>query len=345
MLHLKVGKRHAQKAKEMLAKAGMLAVGISVQHRSSYVYFPLSNIDVGKIKKVVERCGASVVRVKAAGRRPCYREELGRRLGSETVKNAGTGFDLLGNIAIIDPRRLTIGKQKALAGFILETNRAIKTVLAKGGPVEGVYRTRSVRYVAGERAFISRYKENGCTFEFDVRKAFFSGRLAYERARVARLARRDRNVVVMFAGIGPFAVEIAKQNRRASIVAIELNRYAADRMRKCIELNKTPNVKPILCDVRKAVEKYPDFADRIVMPLPKTSTRFLDEAHKIGRHGCVVHLYSFVRRGGLEGLIRVIKEHARLHSYRAKVLFARTVRDYSAEEIEIVVDYKMEKLP
>ncbi len=343
-MHLKVSKAKAQTAKEMLSKYGMLGRGISVQHRGSYVYFPLFNIDRRNIKKVLEACSASTVEMGAKpGKTRDYTGELKRALGEDALHSVDTGYDHLGNIAVIDPTGMTRAQEKILARHIIGSNRTITTVLAKGGPVEGIYRVRKVRYVFGKRTSIARYREHGCTYDFDVRKTFFSARLAYERARIAELAKQDKHVVVMFAGIGPFAIQIAKRNKSAKIVAIELNRYACRQMREEIRLNKTPNVVPVQGNVKKMRGKYDNFADRIVMPLPKTSTSFLDEACEMARNGCVVHLYSFINLDALQLLIDGIKDHAKHNSYSVKVLFTRTVRNYSAKEIEIVVDYKISK--
>lgn len=344
-MHIRVGKAEAETAKRMLSKYGMLGRGISVQHRSSYVYFPVSNIDRRNIKKVLESCRASTVDIAPRPGRPAdYREGLREALGGPAA-GFDTGYDRLGNIAVIDPKGMTGAQERALARHIVDGNRTITTVLAKDGPVEGRYRTRKVRYVAGKRTFEARCREHGCTFEFDVRKTFFSARLAFERARVAELARHDRHVIVMFAGIGPFAIQIAKRNRSAEVVAIELNRYACGQMKREMELNRTPNVVPVQGDVKRIGPRYDNFADRIVMPLPKTSIRFLDDAYAMAGNGCVVHLYAFVRLDGLDGLIGRIREHAKRNSYSVRVLFTRTVRNYSAREMEAVVDYRIGKRP
>ncbi len=344
-MHLKVSRAEAEAAKRMLSKFGMLGKGISVQHRGSYVYFPLSNIDRRKVKKVLEACGASISEMAPRpGKTRDYKGGLESALGADVAHSVDTGYDHLGNIAVIDPDGMTKAQEKVLAKHILAANGAITTVLAKGGPVEGVYRVRKVRHVLGKRTFEARYREHGCVYDFDVRKTFFSARLAYERARIAELARHDRHIIVMFAGIGPFAIQIAKRNWAAKVIAIELNRYACRQMDEEIRLNRTTNVMPVQGDVKKMGGRYDGFADRIVMPLPKTSTRFLDEAFAMARDGCVVHFYSFIKMGGLPQLIGEIREHARLNSCSVKVLFTRTVRNYSAREIEVVVDYRINRI-
>jgi tRNA (guanine37-N1)-methyltransferase len=316
-----------------------------VQHRNGYVYFPISNIDTGKVKKLLEVHRASLKDMAGKrGGRVDYAGMLESAVGSKAVGSADTGYDSLGNIAVIDRKGMTAAGAKGLASCIMAANRSITTVLSKDGPVEGVYRTRRLRYVAGKRTFAALYRENSCAFEFDARRTFFSGRLAYERSRVAALARRDRAIMVMFAGVGPFAIEMAKANPRARVVAIELNPYAGRQLARNALLNKTGNVVAVTGDVKKLWKRYENFADRIVMPLPMSSTDFLDEAHRVARDGCTVHIYSFVAMDkGIEHLIGTIREHARANRYSVRVLFKRTVRNYSAREIEAVVDYRIAK--
>lgn len=342
MLHLKVDRRHAESARQMLSRHGMLESSSLVQHRSSYVYIPVCNIDTRTIKKVLEANHATLeeLRARSSGRVD-YPKLLSSRIG-DAAASYDTGYDALGNIALIDgklPRKEAL----SLASCIMLANRNIATVLSKG-PVKGTYRTRSLKHVSGKRTFIALYRENSCTFRFDVRKTFFSCRLSYERARIARLARHDKNVMVMFAGIGPFAIEIAKGNPKARVVAVELNPYAYRSMQENAGLNRTPNVEPVLADVRSISRRYRNFADRIVMPLPASSTEFLDDALSIARDGCTIHLYSFVEMdGGTERLVKRVREHAKRNSCSIRVLFRRTARNYSAKEIEAVVDYRVRK--
>jgi tRNA G37 N-methylase Trm5 len=46
---------------------------------------------------------------------------------------------------------------------------------------------------------------------------------------------------------------------------------------------------------------------------------------------------------GTGKLIKLIREHAKRNSYSVRVAFKRTVRNYSAREIEVVIDYRISK--
>lgn len=267
-----------------------------------------------------------------------YKALIKGYLGDDSVSS----YDLLGNIAIIDIPKLVKKKELALAKALMEEHRNVLTVLTKVGPVNGVYRTRKLRHIAGEKNFIAEYRENNCTFRFDTRKSFFSTRLSYERSRILALSGGWENVMVMFAGIGPFAIEIAKANRKANVVGIELNPAAYRDMVSNIKLNKVSNVVPELGDVKKFSKRYGDFADRIIMPLPMSSMKFVGVALKMAKPRCTIHLYVLDKLA--TNASRSIKRFTALASksgYSTRVSLIRIARPYSAKDAEFVIDFKI----
>ena len=146
-------------------------------------------------------------------------------LTKKELSKLARGYDQLGDIVIIEFDG-SKGKEKEIAQILMDSNRSIKTVLAKAGAISGKYRVRKLRYVAGKKNFIATYVENGCRFRFDTRKVFFSNRLSYERSRIIKLVKDRERIMVMFAGIGPFAIEIAKAKRHTKI-----SRHRAEQVR------------------------------------------------------------------------------------------------------------------
>ncbi|MGB9732823.1 MAG: class I SAM-dependent methyltransferase [Candidatus Micrarchaeia archaeon] len=327
-----VNKRNAEKAKKYLLKQRLLNKGYKVFSRKSFIYFPI--LDGAENNEGIKRFGAiGEAKFEKSVARIDYKAELERILGEGV---ASKGYDLLGNIAIIDAEPKVA---KKIGKLILSLNKNVETVLRKKSAVKGRYRKREYAYVLGKRNYVAHYKENGSIFEFDVRKVFFSPRLAYERQRIASLVRENEHVMVMFAGVGPFAIEIAKKAPTAKVVAIELNRYAYKYMLKNIELNKVKNVEAVLGDVKTLSKKYKGFADRIVMPLPKESYHFLDSAYLVAKKKAIVHYYTFVDRGNTSEAEEKIKKFFKKYGTRIEILDKRMVRPYSAHEIEMVVDF------
>ncbi len=341
MKYLEVRKKDAEAKKAKMLKHNAFNKKGRALHSPSYVYFPIG-ISEARIKKLFRGMKIVSKKAKEEKRDATYRDKLKRILSKKEYEEATKGYDLLGNIAIIDVSQKLRKKERDIAELIMETHKQIGTVVAKAGPVSGKYRRREYRHVAGKKTFIAKYSENGCRFEFDIRKSFFSNRLSYERNRLAALVRSKETVIVMFAGIGPFAIEIAKAHPDSRVVAIELNKDAFVAMKKNIELNKVKNVVPLLGDVRKVALKYRKKADRIVMPLPKEGYKFLDSAFVAAKKNAIVHFYYF---GGNESALNkahdLIMANGITNKRQVRIISKRVVRPYSPKEIEIVEDFKI----
>ena len=269
-----------------------------------------------------------------------YRELLKKGLKDE-YDSAVRGYDVLGSIAIIGEQ----GRNgRIIAETVMKVNKNVKTVVSKAGAVKGRYRKREFEFVAGERNFVADYKENGCTFRFDIRKTFFSPRLSFERKRITELSKDNEHVIVMFAGIGPFAIEIAKKNKGSEIIAVELNKDSYRYMLDNIKINKTANVEPVLGDAKSVVEGMADWADRIIMPLPMSANKFLGSAVIAARNGCVIHYYSFGDSADpFSESGKMARELAKSMGFTARVVGRRVVRPYSKNISEIVIDIRIGK--
>ncbi|HVA82928.1 MAG TPA: class I SAM-dependent methyltransferase family protein [Candidatus Aquilonibacter sp.] len=343
MLGLKVHKKDAETAKRYLVKKALLDNQLIVFGSNSFIYLPIKGEISAKKRASVEKVtGGKLVSSKfeKAGPKGKYRELLQKKLG-KSYDDVTKSYDIIGNIALIDAK----GKPAvAMAKAIMQTNKNVLTVISKGGAVSGKYRVRKYTHILGKRNFIADYRENGIELRFDIRKTFFSSRLAFDRLRIARMVKPKENVIVMFAGMGPFAIAIGKMHRDANIVGIELNRDACSYMKQNIALNKTPNVVAELGDVKKVAQKYEGFADRVIMPLPKNSYDFLDSVLKVAKKRCIVHYYAFGdRKTGFKDELKRVKEFFAGRDARIKLLDSRVVRQYSPKEIEIVLDIQLNK--
>jgi tRNA (guanine37-N1)-methyltransferase len=336
MLGIKVKKENAERLRRILNERGWLSKEYKIFGGNLYIYFPLTAPPDVKHAGALRALGAETV---SRSFTPLKREksypELMQKIW-DAAPDAVRGYEALGGIAIVDAPP-SVAKKAAAA--ILRTNSSIRTVLRKAGAVKGRFRIRKFHYVAGKKDYVASYKENGCEFRFDIRTSFFSTRLAFERKRVAGLVKEGENVMVMFSGVGPFAIEIAKAHPGCRVVGIELNKAAHKAALANKKLNRTENVTLVQGDVKKLAPEYEGFADRIVMPLPKGASRFLGEALLVAKDRCVVHYYTFCRADREEETVRKIGEFVESRGRRFKVLAKRLVRPYSSTEIEIVVDF------
>ena len=340
MIGIKVRRINAEKARKYLTKHTLLDNKHKVMSRNSFIYFPVRNMNNNTSTFLQDKLGGKIVRITfdTQNDMKSYKTLLKKALGDD-YENAPRGFESIGNIAIIDSNAKIA---KKIGSVIMEMNKNISTVIRKEGAVKGRYRKRKYKHVIGKRRFVTEYKENGATMKFDIRDTFFSTRLSFERSRIAALSKGKENVVVMFAGVGPFAIELALKNKEANVVGIEINRKAARYMKENIELNKTKNVVAVSGDVKKVAKNYPDFADRIIMPLPKDAGSFLDSVVIMAKKKCIVHYYAFVDiDGGVEDLVEKLKAFFSSRKMRFEVIMWRTVRPYSPKTIEIVIDFKV----
>lgn len=340
MIGIRAEKKDAEATRAYLKAHKLIDKQHKVVGRSLFIYFPVTDID-DKAERELERLGARRVEMRfgKAESKKSYRQSLLRELGSVSYNRITKSYDIIGDTAVVNAGR---DSAKKLAKVIMEINGNVKRVVRKSGAVSGIYRTRSFSHVAGKHGYVVRYIENGIIITLDIRRSFFSPRLAYERKRVSKAARDHENIVVMFAGVGPFALLLAKEHSNSGVVAMELNKDACMYMRQNISLNKLSNVIPVQGDVRKCSRKYKGFADRIVMPLPKDSYSFLGSALEMAKKRCVIHYYAFGEAEDPYSAHKLkIKRFFAGRKRSVEFLAERTVRSYSPKEVEVAIDFRI----
>ncbi|MBI5037016.1 class I SAM-dependent methyltransferase family protein, partial [Candidatus Micrarchaeota archaeon] len=338
MLALKVGKESAEKAKQWLRSKAILAPETGAERDSLHVYFPA-------LKKLKAPFHAEWVEKKftPTRRSKTLREALKGKLSPEQMEKLVSAFDVLGSIAIIEVPAELESKEKTIASALMESHPHVRTVLKKASAMEGEFRIREVKWVAGEKNYVANYRENNCLMVFDVRKTYFSTRLGFERQRVAGKVRPKENVLALFAGAGPYALVIAKKQPSCRVKAVELNPDAFKWMAKNIELNKLKNVEAIQGDVRVVLKKMRRWADRVTMPLPHTGEDFLDSVIGATKTGGVIHFYTF--GGDKEGVYKralgFVRSACKRNKVRFRVLEKRVVRPYAPYVFQVVVDFRI----
>lgn len=262
---------------------------------------------------------------------------LREKLSEEELKFLRRSFEIIGNVAIIEIPEELMEKKKLIVEAMIQRHKGVKTILRKVGEVDGIYRVARYEKIYGEDTETIS-KEHGCRFIVDPTKVYFSSRLSTERERIARLVKSGERVLVMFAGVGPFAIVIAKLSKPKEVVGVELNSIAVEYFRKNVKLNKVENVVVIDGDVAEIVPKLDGKFDRVLMPAPHSAESFVHLLKGKVKKGGFVHYYTFESEN-LEGqLIKKVEEIFMKNGMLVKAVFMRRCGSFAPYVNRYVVD-------
>ena len=267
------------------------------------------------------------------------RQILKKKLTGSELELVPRSYDVVGSVAVLlIPDELEV-KEDIIAGALLKVHGNVKTVVKRIGPVGGTYRTRQIEVLAGEGNTETSYREHGCDYQLDLRDVFFTPRLATERLRIAQLARNEETVFDMFAGVGPFAILIAKK-KGCKVHALDLNPHAYEYLKKNIRVNKVVGmVNPILGDARDAPQLVPK-VDRIVMNLPHGALNFVKPAL-----GCIdegtIHYHCFSPEDEFDESVNELRGLVKKEKRKFELLEIRRIRQIAPREWNIGIDFSV----
>lgn len=241
-------------------------------------------------------------------------------------------YEVIGDIAVINDLA-EVERDEAVEG-ILYHHPSIKTILLKDEGLSGEFRVGEYEKLYGEETE-TVHTEHGCRYKVDPTKVYFSERFATERERVISQIEDGEKVLVMFAGVGPFAIMAARNANPEKVVAIEKNPEGAEYLKQNIKLNKVEDiVEGIQGDVSEVVPESGKF-DRIIMPLPESSNEFLDLAFKHINNNGVIHYYRFLENDNWEPLIDEIKKTEEITGRECRII-DKIICGHRAPEIDRV---------
>jgi tRNA (guanine37-N1)-methyltransferase len=257
-------------------------------------------------------------------------------------------FNILGNVAVVNfSDTTTIAEKKKFAQEILDKNNFIKTVLEKSGKFHGRLRKMETKHIAGEKNKEVLYKENNCSFRFNIDRTYFSPRLSNERKEIADLIKKDSEVLVMFAGVAPFSIVIAKNSRPKRVYSNEINKEANKYAELNAEINGVKNriefvngdIKKVALKLKKENKKF----DFIVMPRPNLRESFLEQAFMLSKKGTKVYYYDFCKVDETDLIVEKIKKQAEKFKRQVKVLKVKSAGETAPYKIRIRVDFTVLK--
>lgn len=214
-------------------------------------------------------------------------------------------YEVVGDIAVVS--ELTVDKNEAIEG-ILDHHPHVETILLKKGGLKGEFRVGDYEKLHGEETE-TVHREFGIDLKVDPTEAYFSERFSTERDRVVSQIEEGEEVLVMFAGVGPFAVMAGRNAQPEKVVAVEKNPKAYEYMKDNIRRNNLEDRVKAFCGDVKDIE-YRHRFDRIVMPLPGSADEFLDLAMKMIEDEGTIHYYRFQEEGDWGAIEDEIREAA-----------------------------------
>jgi tRNA (guanine37-N1)-methyltransferase len=255
-------------------------------------------------------------------------------------------FNVLGNIAVVnfsDGTKLL--DKKKFAEEIMKNNNIIKTVLEKSGRFSGRLRKMETKHLAGEKNKEVLYKENNCSFRFNIDTTYFSPRLSNERKEVSSFIKKDSSVLVMFAGVAPFSIVVARNSNPKEVYSNEINREANKYAELNAELNGVKNkLKFVNGDIKRVALKLKDQNkkfDFILMPRPNLKESFLEQAFMLSKKGTKIYYYDFCKVDETNEIVDKIKNQAKIFNKKVKILNVKSAGETAPYKIRVRVDFEV----
>lgn len=272
------------------------------------------------------------------------------RLSEEKLKLVPRSYDIIGSrekaVAIVEIQKSLGPIEKEIAESIMKLNKNVKSVLKKASSRKGELRLRDYELILGDENTEVIHKENGYILKLDPQKVYFSPREGTERMKIASQVKPGEKVMVMFSGICPFAISIAKfQQDVNKIYAVEINKVAHEYAIENVRINKVAHkVVLILGDVREKCKEYYGTFDRVIMPLPLGGENFLDIAINCLKKEGIIHFYTWGDEKDLfSNGIKIIEEECKKAGAEYEITEKRKVLPYKPRTFKVCITFKVRK--
>lgn len=342
---IKVLKEKGEEVRKLLIKLNLILPEASVAREGGYLIIPVKEEAVERLKELKTICSElEVVEAyfKHVQRKPrSLIEALEGLLPPSKLASLPSSFDIVGDIVVVEIPPELEGYEGLVAEGIMKLYPRVKAVYGKAGPVGGKHRVRDLKLIGGLDEYVTVHKEHGCIFKVDVKEAYFSPRLLTERMRIVKQVDKDEVVVDLFAGVGPFAIQIAKY-KGAKVYAVDINPRAYQLLLENIKANRVEDrVEAIHGDSRQIAKTLlKGLADRVIVDFPSQALEFIDAAcSTLKEAGGIMYIYMFTT--SLEDAESLLKFKVKEAGRRVKeVLYKGLVRQVAPREWQVVFDVK-----
>jgi tRNA (guanine37-N1)-methyltransferase len=323
---IKVKRNKGEQFRKALVELGALDCCRKIASDVAYVYLPVFPKLVEE-KRLMEISDYELVEMEFEPEPPITTPE--------SILGYQPSFEVVGDIAIVEQEDAGL-----VAAALISSCQNLRSVITPLSDVEGEFRTRRFRHVAGEERTITVHKEHGLRYRVDLEGAYFTPRLGTERLRIARQVIPGDFVLDMFAGVGPFALLLAR--RGARVVAIDKNPVAVKYLRENAILNKI-DLEILEGDASDLARNYENTADHVIMNLPHSAHQFLIPAIQATKNGGVVHYYAISQDDDLYKDLDLIEAAAFQLGVKIDALYKGIVRSYAPHRYNVVMDFRINK--
>ncbi|XP_054305210.2 tRNA (guanine(37)-N1)-methyltransferase isoform X4 [Pongo pygmaeus] len=132
-----------------------------------------------------------------------------------------SGFSRVGHIAHLNLRDHQLPFKHLIGQVMIDKNPGITSAVNKINNIDNMYRNFQMEVLSGEQNMMTKVRENNYTYEFDFSKVYWNPRLSTEHSRITELLKPGDVLFDVFAGVGPFAIPVAKKN--CTVFANDLN--------------------------------------------------------------------------------------------------------------------------
>ena len=328
---IRVPRARGEAVRKALVERGLFDRGRKISSDGSFVYLPVLSLDGEAFSAIKRISDLEPVEAPFEAEKPI--------VTPESILGYKPSYEVVGDIAIVEPVRPKGAQMEAEA--LLSAERHLRAILIPASDVEGEFRTRRFHHLAGERRTSTIHRENGLRLKLDLEKVYFSPRLATERLRIAEQVYPGQTVLDMFAGVGPFALLLAK--RGARVMAIDKNPYAICYLLENAALNKIQGVEALEGDAALLAQRFEGQAYHVIMNLPHSASGFLPSAMRATRDGGIVHYYTFAPEDDLYRDWDTIEKAAYEVGVRVEALYQGIVRSYAPRVYNVVLDFSVVK--
>lgn len=255
-------------------------------------------------------------------------------------------WERLGDVVVLKVPP-SLAPHAAAVGEALARALGCRAALEDARGVAGEYREMAAPVLwhdgsAAEPA-VTVHREHGVLYKLDASRLMFSSGNIEERARMGKVDAQGETVVDMFAGIGYFALPLARSSGAARVVAVEKNPVAFRYLVENARLNRVEHVlAPVHGDNREVTLPT---AQRIVLGYVGTTREFLPRAFEIADPaGCTLHYHdTFGVDGWREEAEANVRAPAEAAGFACEVTHARVVKSYAPAVVHTVLDVRVRR--